>query len=106
VAEDEAMAIRILALSVLLAALVGCANAPPTRAGNTAAQPQPMLAARDALNCAPPQAASRIPPDPRHCPAGAGNVRTYTGEQLEQTGATQVGDALHYLDPEISITHH
>lgn len=100
------MAIRILAITVLLAALAGCANAPQTRAGNTAAQPQPVLADRYALYCAPPQAASRIPPDPRHCSAGAGNVQTFTGEQLEKTGATQVGDALRYLDPEITITHH
>jgi len=33
-------------------------------------------------------------------------MKTYTGEQLEQTGATQVGDALRYLDPEITIVHH
>ena len=96
------MVIRILAITALLTSLVGCAHGPQTRASNTA--PQPMPGDRFALYCAPPQAASRIPPDPRHC--SAGNVRTYTGDQLEQTGATQVGDALHYLDPEITITHH
>ena len=103
VAEDEAMTIRILGVTVLLAAAAaGCANAPQTRASNTA--PQPVMADRTALYCAPPQTASRIPPDPRRC--SADNVRTYTGDQLEQTGATQVGDALRYLDPEITITHH
>ena len=96
------MAIRILGVTVLLAAAaVGCANAPQTRASNTV--PQPMMD-RTVLYCAPPQTASRIPPDPRHC--STDNVRTYTGDQLEQTGATQVGDALRYLDPEITITHH
>jgi hypothetical protein len=79
------MAIRILAISLVLAALAGCASAPSTRGGNTAAQAQPMPVAADARYCAPP-AASRIPPDPRHCPAGAGNVRTFTGEELERTG--------------------
>ena len=95
------MTIRILGVTVLLAAAAaGCANAPQTRASNTA---QPMID-RTVLYCAPPQTASRIPPDPRRC--SADNVRTYTGDQLEQTGATQVGDALRYLDPEITITHH
>lgn len=98
------MVIRILASTVLLASLVGCAHGPQTRASNTAPQPMPMPADRFALYCAPSQTASRIPPDPRHC--SADNVRTYTGDQLEQTGATQVGDALRYLDPEITITHH
>lgn len=96
------MAIRILAMSLLLATLAGCANGPQTRASNTTAQPMP--GDRFALYCAPPQAATRIPPDPRQC--SAGNVRTYTGEQLEQTGATEVGDALRYLDPSITVTHH
>jgi hypothetical protein len=96
------MEIRILAFAVSLAALAGCANVPPTRASNTA--PTTLPGNRFALYCAPPAATSRIPPDPRHC--SADNVQTFTGEQLERTGATQVGDALHYLDPEITITHH
>ena len=98
------MAIRILAVAVFLAALAGCAHGPQTRASNTSPVPT-MAADRFALYCAPPpQSASRLPPDPRHC--SAGNMKTYTGEQLEQTGATQVGDALRYLDPEITIVHH
>lgn len=95
------MTIRILAITLLLTALAGCANAPQTRASNTG--PQPMAGDRYALYCAPPQTASRIPADPRHC--SADNVRTYTGDQLEQTGATQVGDALRYLDPTITVHH-
>jgi|SRR5581483_147903 len=98
------MAIKTLAITALLASLVGCANGPQTRASNTS--PPIMPGDRFALYCAPQPTASRIPPDPRRCSAGASNVRTYTGEQLEQTGATQVGDALRYLDPEITITHH
>ena len=92
---------RILGVSVLLAAVAGCANTPPTRTSNTQAMP---VLDRTVLYCAPPQTTSRIPPDPRRC--SADNVQTFTGDQLEQTGATQVGDALHYLDPEITITHH
>ena len=93
---------RILGVIVLLATAAGCANAPQTGASNTA--PVPMAGDRFALYCAPPPATSRVPPDPRHC--SASNVQTFTGDQLEKTGATQVGDALHYLDPEITVTHH
>ncbi len=92
---------RTLGVVVLLATAAGCANAPQTGAGNTVAMP---MGDRFVLLCAPPPANSRTPPDPRHC--SAGNVQTFTGDQLERTGATQVGDALHYLDPEITITHH
>jgi hypothetical protein len=98
----KAMMGRILGVIVLLATAAGCANGPPTRASNTA--PTTFGTDRFALYCAPPQAASRIPPDPRRC--SADNVQTFTADQLEKTGATQVGDALRYLDPEITITHH
>jgi len=96
VAEDKAM-LRLLAIGVCLVGLVACANAPQTR--NTAPP-----TAKNALRCPPNDTATRLPPRPGEC--SPGDVKSYTGEELEQTGATQVGDALRYLDPEITITHH
>ena len=95
------MLIRTLGITVFLAAAAGCASGPQTHGNNTGA---PVAVNRNALNCAPMDTATRLPPRPDAC--ATGNVRTYSGEQLEQTGATQVGDALHYLDPEITIVHH
>lgn len=96
------MQIRTLAISALLVALAGCATAPQRQANNTAGPPS--TADRQALNCAPPSnTATRLPPRQDQC--SAGNVKTFTGEQLEETGATQTGDALRYLDPEITIHH-
>jgi hypothetical protein len=105
VAEDEAMQIRTLAMSAFLVALAGCTTAPQRQANNTAGPPPSVMPAdRQALYCAPPSdTATRLPPRPDQC--STGNMKTYTGEQLEQTGATQTGDALRYLDPEITIHH-
>jgi hypothetical protein len=93
------MLIRTLAIGSFLAALAACSSGPQTRTSNTATTPAPL-----ARNCTPSNTATRLPPRPGECPAG--DVKSYSGEQLEQTGATQVGDALRYLDPEVTITHH
>ena len=95
------MLIRTLAIGSFLVALTACSTGPQTRASNTEV---PMRADPQALYCAPPDTSSRVPPRPGEC--SVGDVKSYSGEQLEQTGATQVGDALRYLDPEVTITHH
>lgn len=98
------MQIRTLAISAFLVALAGCATAPQRQANNTAGPPSTLPADRQALYCAPPSdTATRLPPRQDQC--AAGNVKTFTGEQLEETGATQTGDALRYLDPEVTIHH-
>jgi len=98
------MQIRTLAISAFLVALAGCATAPQRQANNTAGPPSTVPADRQALYCAPPSdTATRLPPRQDQC--SAGNVKTFTGEQLEETGATQTGDALRYLDPEVTIHH-
>ena len=96
------MLIRTLAIGSFLVALAACSSGPQTRTSNTAAPPTRL--APDALYCSFTNSATRLPPRPGEC--AVGDVKSYSGEQLEQTGATQVGDALRYLDPEVTITHH
>lgn len=88
--------LRLLAIGACLVGLAACTSAPQTH--NTAPP-----TATNALRCPPMDTATRLPPRPGEC--SPGDVKSYTGEQLEQTGATQTGDALRYLDPEITIVH-
>jgi hypothetical protein len=85
---------KTLVISVFLAALAGCATAPQPHQGNTAAN----------ANCAAPSGnATRIPARPDNCPPGQ---RSYSGEQLQQTGAQTAAGGLSLLDPDITISHH
>lgn len=80
------------ALALLLAA---CASHTPRAAG--AAQPAAQTQAAEALNpnC-PRETGSRLPPTREDC-ARAG--RSFSGQEMRDTGATNAADALRHLDP-------
>ena len=82
----------LLTGACLMAVLAGCASAPQNRTGMTAN-----------ANALPPHClatGSRVPRDKTDCAAFG---RTYSGEELQRTGMTDVGHALEMLDPEISV---
>jgi len=85
----------LLICAVVSASAIGCSTTPqPTRvAAGTAAVPP----------CSAPATASRLPPKPGECSASPG--RTYTQEDVQRTGQTNVGDALQLLDPSITVHH-
>jgi hypothetical protein len=78
--------------AIALASIAACSTtAPPaTRTAAVAACPQN-------------RSASRLPPRPGQCSSTPG--RTYTNEEIERTGQTDVGNALQQLDPSISVHH-
>jgi hypothetical protein len=45
---------------------------------------------------------SRLPVSPKDCP---GFGRTWTDQDVKSTGATDAGQALRQLDPNVTITH-
>jgi hypothetical protein len=90
----------------MLKTLIICAVASASiMACTSTAQPRPdAKTAAAATNRACSQAtASRIPVRPGECSATPG--RTYSGEDVERTGQTNVGDALQMMDPSISVHH-
>jgi hypothetical protein len=91
---EKAMTRSVLTGVCLIAMLAGCASAAQNKATPTAS-----LNAAD-RSC--PTTGSRLPPDRTMCPAGV--VRNYSGEELRQTGRTDVGQALQMLDPAISAS--
>ena len=86
--------IKSLALSGAVALLAACATAPVSPGKTTAATTKP-----------PPgcvaQTATRIPVKDDQC-AAFGN--TYTREDINRTGQTDVGAALSMMDP--AVSHH
>jgi hypothetical protein len=98
VAKDEVM-LRFLVIGACFVGLAACASTAPKHESDAQAR-----AATASLGCTTTETANRSPP--RNTGCSAGDVKSYTGEQLEATGATQAGDALRYLDPEITIIHH
>jgi hypothetical protein len=79
----------LLCMTVTLAA---CATTTPT-ARTAAAQ-------TGATSCGQTSTASRIP---NQCSASP--VRTYSQEDVQRTGQTDVGPALQMLDPSITVHH-
>jgi hypothetical protein len=93
--------LRILLIcAVVSASAMGCSGTPQPRPDTRAA-----AATRDDRPARPcsPATASRIPAEPGACSPSPG--RTYSQTEMEQTGQTNVGDALQMLDPSITVHH-
>jgi len=84
---------NLLICAVVSASVIGCSTTTPAR-------PDSRTAA--AASC-PQNTASRIPMRPGDCSSTPG--RTYSNEEIERTGQTNVGEALQMLDPSISVHH-
>ena len=85
----------LLIYAVVSASALGCSGAPQPR-------PDTQIADTSPRPCSLPTA-SRIPGKPGDCYASPG--RTYSQEDVQRTGQTNVGDALHLLDPSITVHH-
>lgn len=87
--------IRSLIIGALsLAALAACATTPSHRAVRTAsAIPPGWCATADG---------KPLRPGSIGCDS---LTRTYSGEQLRATGMSRLGDALHMLDPDVTVIH-
>jgi len=85
----------LLICAVVSASVVGCSGTPQPR-------PDARTAAATARPCSL-ATASRLPAKPDECSATPG--RTYTQTDVQQTGQTNVGDALQMLDPSITVHH-
>jgi hypothetical protein len=86
----------LLICAVVSASGLGCSSAPASRPDTPAAaatSPRPCALAT----------ASRIPTKPGECSATPG--RTYSQTEVQQTGQTNVGDAMRMLDPSITVHH-
>jgi hypothetical protein len=86
----------LLICAVVSASALGCSGAPQPRPDASAA------AAATARPCALPTA-SRLPAKPDECSATPG--RTYSDTEVQQTGQTNVADALRMLDPSVTVHH-
>jgi hypothetical protein len=86
----------LLICAVVSASAVGCSGTP---------QPRPdTQAAATARPCSQYQGtASRLPAKPDECSATPG--RAYSQTEVQQTGQTNVADALRMLDPSITVHH-
>ena len=82
----------LLICAVVSASAIACSTTAPTRTAAATATP---LCTQDS--------ASRIPMRPGECSSVPG--RTYSGQDIERTGQTNVGDALPMLDPSITVHH-
>jgi hypothetical protein len=82
--------------AVVSASAVGCSSTPQPRPDTQAA------ASTTPRPCAP-ATASRIPARPDECSPSPG--RSYSQEDVERTGQTNVADALQMLDPSITVHH-
>jgi hypothetical protein len=82
----------LLICTVVSASAVACSTAGPPRSA-AAAPTQPCV----------PETASRLPMRPGVCSSAPG--RSYSNQDLERTGHTDVGDALQMLDPSITVHH-
>lgn len=84
----------LLICAVVSASAMGCSATPQPR-------PDTHVAAANPRPCSP--SASRIPVSPEDCSASP--ERTYSREDVERTGQTNVADALGMLDPSITVNH-
>jgi hypothetical protein len=84
---------NLLICAVVSASVIACSTTAPAR---------PDSRTTAAASC-PQNTASRIPMRPGDCSSTPG--RTYSNEEIERTGQTNVGDALQMLDPSISVHH-
>jgi hypothetical protein len=80
----------------LTASAVACTTSPGTRT-------EPKAAAVGLDRTCIRDTATRIPLRPSEC---AGLGRTYSGEDIQHTGATDVGQALRLLDPSVTVNGH
>ena len=88
--QEIAMFRTFLICAVVSASAIACSTAgKPVAADAKAARPCVI------------GSASRIPERPDQCSAG----RSYTQEDVERTGKTDVGDALQMLDPTVTVHH-
>jgi hypothetical protein len=78
--------------AVALASIAACSTTTPPATRTATAAP-----------CAPASSASRIPTQSGQCSSTPS--RTYSNEEIERTGQTDVGNALQQLDPSISVHH-
>jgi hypothetical protein len=84
--------------------LLICAVVSACAACTSASQPRPDAKTADATQqpCALPSG-SRIPAKPGQCSPFPG--RSYSQQDINRTGQSQVGDALPMLDPSITVHH-
>jgi hypothetical protein len=86
----------LLICAVVSASAIGCSGTPqprPDTQAAAAAAPRPCSLAT----------ASRIAERPDQCSASPG--RSYSQQDVERTGQTNVADALQMLDPSITVHH-
>jgi hypothetical protein len=83
-------------------ALLICTVASASVAACTTTHPPQDARTTNAAQPCPPVTASRIPARPGECSSSAG--RSYSQDDIQRTGQTNLADALPMLDP--SITHH
>jgi hypothetical protein len=84
---------NLLICAVVSASAIACSTTTPGRPDSRTAAAAPC----------PQDTASRIPMRPGECSIAPG--RTYSNEEVERTGQTNVGDALQMLDPSITVHH-
>jgi hypothetical protein len=84
---------NLLICAVVSASVIACSATTPARPDSRTAAAAPC----------PQNTASRIPMRPGECSSTPG--RTYSNEDIERTGQTNVGEALQMLDPSISVHH-
>jgi hypothetical protein len=82
----------LLVCAVAAVSAVACSTTAPSRSASAATTPQCVQ-----------NSASRIPTRPGECSSAPG--RAYSGQDIERTGQTNVGDALQLLDPTITVHH-
>jgi hypothetical protein len=83
----------LLTGACLMAVLAGCAS--------TSQNPTSAAAANSGPKARCLSTASRIPTDKNECAAFG---RSYSGDQLQQTGHVDIGQALQTLDPSIAAS--
>jgi hypothetical protein len=89
----------------MIRTLIICAVVSASALGCSAPQPRPdtRVAADSAVRPCSVASASRLASKPGECSATPG--RTYSQEDVQRTGQTNVGDALQMLDPSITVHH-
>jgi hypothetical protein len=86
---------NLLICAVVSASVIGCSTTAPARPDSRTA----------AAALCPQNTASRIPMRPGEWQCSSTPGRTYSNEEIERTGQTNVGEALQMLDPSISVHH-
>jgi putative hemolysin len=88
--------LRVVSAIAAALALAACATATPN------VKPNATSAAASKNPACVSQTGSRIPVERADCTAFG---RSYSGDDLDRTGRTTVGDALAVLDPSITVHH-